>query len=78
MSKIKQLIDIDNNQYDLYIATPDLMVDSEQPSETDWAIVDLIKSIETLEKDIPYDKLDDIKKALNRLNRLEYLIKHPF
>jgi len=78
MSKIKQLIDIDNNQYDLYIATPDLMVDSEQPSKTDWAIVDLLKAIETLETTIPYGYINDIEQAKVRLTRLADKIEKPF
>jgi len=78
MSKIKQLIDIDNNQYDLYISTPDMLIDDELPDKTDWAIVDLLKAIETLETTIPYGYINDIEQAKVRLTRITDKIEKPF
>jgi hypothetical protein len=78
MSKIKQLIDIDNNQYDMAILTPDMLLDDDLPDKIDWAIVDLLQAIETLETIIPYGYINDIEQAKVRLTRITDKIEKPF
>ena len=77
MSKIEQLFDIDNNELDWAGVDPAESWHTE-PSEVDWAIADLDKAIDTLEREKSYLSVDDIKDAHARLGELIDELEIPF
>lgn len=80
MGKLKETI-IDDDDYELNydILEPDVPeYDYITPNQADWAIRDLQAALDTLDNTRPYEYINELKVASERLRQLISDIKAPF
>jgi hypothetical protein len=73
MSKIKSLVPED---YEPETVEP--TIDGHEPTESEWALIDLERCIRTLEKETPYGTSDELDNAIARLMVIKAKVDKPF
>lgn len=78
MSKIEQLMDIDNYKPSYYPLEPIMETEIDEPDRIDWTIAELQSALDELEVEKPYNYLAELEVASERLRTLINDIKAPF